>query len=151
MNDRDFITSLRDQCNTQLGTVVVPPVVVPPTGGGGGTTPPPGYTGSVVFEMGSPGEKSPTDLKQTLYAGTAYALRFNKTSEGNTMRLMGSPAWHSGVTYHIEGRPDLGERSSGANGGYSDLDHSGAAGGEVVIHFVLASPTWGGTIAPQLF
>ena len=102
MNDRDFITSLRDQCNTQLGTVV-PPVVVPPVvPPGGGTTPPPGYTGSVVFEMGSPGEKSPTDLKQTLYAGTAYALRFNKTSEWNTMRLQGSPAWHSGVTYRIE-------------------------------------------------
>lgn len=47
MTDRDFITSIRDQCNTQLGTVVPPGPVEPPPptgggggGGGGGTIPP---------------------------------------------------------------------------------------------------------------
>lgn len=146
----------------RAGTVVPPGggdgggPVDPPPGGGGGGTPPPGYTGPLVFDMGLPGEKSPTDLQRQLSAGSTYSLRFTKTSEGNTMRLMGAPQWFSGVTYRFEGRPDLGERKSGSNGGLSDLNHSGTALGEVVIHFILDGPAGPGTggsgnVAPQLF
>lgn len=51
MNDRDFITSIRDQCNVQLGTVVVPPGG---GGGGGGGTAPPAADFNLGWSDGNP-------------------------------------------------------------------------------------------------
>lgn len=149
MNDREFITSLRDQCNAQLG--VAPPVdpgpvdPPPPGGGGGGGTQPP-YNGAIHWELGMPDTVSPTDTRRDIATGVQYAIRFTKTSDANKLRIQGT-SWFSYVNSEIPGV--RGNYTGMQMAGYHDIPLTGAPNGPLVVLFSVTSGIAGGAVSPQ--
>lgn len=153
MTDREFLLDLQARLGIQLVAPVEPPPppVEPPPPPPPAPTPPgvpPPYHGAINWDLGLPGEVSPTTSRRHAAAGVQYAIRFTKTSDGNTLRLQGVP-WFTHVLSSIPGV--RGEYRGMQSGGYSDIPIAGAPNSSLVVLFTLEATVPSGDIAPQLF
>lgn len=141
------------------GDPVIPPVE-PPPGGGGGTTPPPSgmqppYAGTITWNLGAPGEVSPSAVITHVNTSAEYAASVTKVNDGTTLRIQAARdgPWWEHVHYCVPGV--LPWTTVGQQGGSSECYLRGAPNQPNLIVLIRMEGNHRGgpeqgTIAPQV-